>query len=338
MKSLSAFSRRTPIDILALILAARWGAEAPTDGDLPRRASGLERAMRDTIASRFVWEHLDDDERRVLFAVVGPRRATGACCVLVPERARHRRRATGRRVVAALGAAALHGEVAQVQGGELVGQRATFYGYAIPRNPRAEIEEKPIIYVPTELATGLYATAASSSAASRPLREDPRRAPDALSPGRPRSDRPPLRPVALRPLLAQRGPHRDGRESQPGRSHPLRPDSMNAPLRRSTNGCCVQRARALPRRPPPDRYGRPGAGRLLHTLEEYALVFDTFSRASASSSFPRDTRESAPGRRTPARAADLVERTVPAPSSRRHARFSGISRCWSPPRIIRRSS
>src|SRR5690242_13743845 len=49
-------------------------------------------------------------------------------------------------------------ETAKVQGGDLIGQRATFYGYTVPRNPQAQVEEKPIAYVPTELATALYTT------------------------------------------------------------------------------------------------------------------------------------------------------------------------------------
>ena len=48
--------------------------------------------------------------------------------------------------------------MAKVQGGDLIGQRATFYGYTLPRNPQAEVEEKLIAYVPTELATALYTT------------------------------------------------------------------------------------------------------------------------------------------------------------------------------------
>src|SRR6185312_2301328 len=49
-------------------------------------------------------------------------------------------------------------EAAKVQSTELIGQRVTFYGYSAPRNTQAAIEEKRIAYVPTELVTSLYAS------------------------------------------------------------------------------------------------------------------------------------------------------------------------------------
>ncbi|HLZ24346.1 MAG TPA: helicase-associated domain-containing protein [Ktedonobacterales bacterium] len=156
MKSLSAILAGESHATLRA-LASWWGAEAPDNDDTETRQR-LERAMRDTIASRFVWERLDQDERRVLFAVVGP--SARNWCLL--EQLAERARLDTARTEAALQRLIAHHlvltEIAKVQGGDLVGQRATFYGYAIPRNPQAQIEEKPIAYVPTELATVLYGT------------------------------------------------------------------------------------------------------------------------------------------------------------------------------------
>src|SRR5262249_9039268 len=118
----------------------------------------LERAMRDAIASRFVWEGLAEDERRVLFAIVGPSARNWHTVAMLGERA-HLEQLTAEHALATLVERLLvFTEVAKLQGSELVGQRATFYGYALPRNPQAEIEQKWIAYVPTELATVLYTT------------------------------------------------------------------------------------------------------------------------------------------------------------------------------------
>ena len=70
MKSLSVILVDEPLSSLRE-LAGWWGAE-PLATDTAEARQKLERAMRDTIAARFVWEHLNEDERRVLFAVAGP--------------------------------------------------------------------------------------------------------------------------------------------------------------------------------------------------------------------------------------------------------------------------
>lgn len=312
MKSLSALLASAPIDILA-DLAARWGAPAPTDGDLEARQR-LERAMRDNVACRFVWEHLDDDERRVLFAVVGPSARNWCLRVLVPERARMAPDHC-EAVIARLGARQLlTAEVARVQGGELVGQRPTFYGYAIPRNPRAEVEEKPIIYVPTELATGLYAT-------GREL----------FMPQADRSEK------TLDELLM---PYRQGDLDQIGRRFGLSLSAhysrnevrtamaenlsqaeairyvltrIDAPLRTLYEWLLESNGRApFPAVRLQTGMDDPELAALVRTLEEYALVFDTFSRGERILFIPRETlanlRQAA---ERPHRAADLVERTVP---------------------------
>ncbi len=156
MKSLNALLGGLPFAELQE-LAPWWGAEPPVRDDVDARQR-LERAMRDTIASRFVWERLNDEERRVLFCIVGPSARNWQLVEHMPERS-HLEPAIALAAVARLSAWRLiHTELARVQSGELVGQRATFYGYAAPRNPQAPIEEKLITYVPTELATGLYTT------------------------------------------------------------------------------------------------------------------------------------------------------------------------------------
>ncbi|HEV2235235.1 MAG TPA: helicase-associated domain-containing protein, partial [Ktedonobacterales bacterium] len=156
MKSLSTLVAEAPREAVAQ-LARRWGAPIPTDTSRDERQV-LERAMRDTVAARFVWEPLDADQRHVLFAVVGPSARNWCLREAVPTRAQLQPAAAEAAIARLLEAHLIFSETARVQGGDLVGQRATFYGYALPRNAQAVIEEKPILYVPTELATNLYAT------------------------------------------------------------------------------------------------------------------------------------------------------------------------------------
>jgi hypothetical protein len=156
MKSLFAILGELPFAALQE-LAPWWGAEPLERDDVDARQR-LERAMRDTVASRFVWERLSDDERRVLFCIVGPSARNWQLVEQTPERSRLDPDVALAAVERLTAWRLIHTEQARVQGGELVGQRATFYGYATPRNPQAPIEEKLIAYVPTELATGLYTT------------------------------------------------------------------------------------------------------------------------------------------------------------------------------------
>lgn len=156
MKSLSAILAGESLETQQA-LAALWGAEPPEQDDIESRQR-LERAMRDTIASRFVWERLGQDERRVLFAVVGPSARNWCLLEMLAERSRLEAEAAEAALRRLVELHLVFTETAKVQGGELVGQRATFYGYAIPRNPQAQIEEKELAYVPTELATVLYTT------------------------------------------------------------------------------------------------------------------------------------------------------------------------------------
>jgi XPB/Ssl2-like helicase family protein len=138
-------------------LAGWWGAEPPAT-DTAEARQKLERAMRDTIAARFVWEHLTEDERRVLFAVAGPSARNWCLVESIAERTHldeDEAEATLNRLVERH---LVFVETAKVQGTELIGQRVTFYGYSAPRNTQAAIEEKLIAYVPTELVTSLYAS------------------------------------------------------------------------------------------------------------------------------------------------------------------------------------
>lgn len=156
MKSLYAILGELPFAALQE-LAPWWGAEPPEHDDVDARQR-LERAMRDSVASRFVWERLDDDERRVLFCIVGPSARNWQLVDQIANRS-HIDTALALAAVERLaGWGLIQLEQAKVQGGELMGQRATFYGYSTPRNPSAPVEEKQIAYVPTELATGLYTT------------------------------------------------------------------------------------------------------------------------------------------------------------------------------------
>jgi Helicase conserved C-terminal domain len=156
MKSLSTILAEQPLVVLRSI-AQWWGVEEPASETQEARQQ-LERSMRDTIASRFVWERLGEYERRVLFAVVGPSARNWCLFDMIPERARLLTADASNALDSLIEQHLLFQENAKVQGGDLIGQRATFYGYTLPRNPQAEVEEKLIAYVPTELATALYTT------------------------------------------------------------------------------------------------------------------------------------------------------------------------------------
>ncbi|HEV7126953.1 MAG TPA: helicase-associated domain-containing protein [Ktedonobacterales bacterium] len=277
MKSLSALLADLSCASLTT-LAGWWGAPPPTGADSETRQR-LERAMRDTVSARFVWERLNARERLVLFAVVGPSARNWCPRELVAERAKVSPAEAERVLDRLIEHHLLFAETARVQGGELVGQRATFYGYAIPRNAQALIEEKPIVYVPTELATGLYAT-------GRELFVAP-------------ADR---SKQTLDDLLL---PYRQGDLDQIGRRFGLTIQayySRNEVRAAMAENLCQAEAvcYALGRIDPPLRAlyewlraqgGRvpltavrahlrqdgPALGALVRTLEEYALVFDTFS-------------------------------------------------------------
>jgi hypothetical protein len=156
MKSLSTLVAESPWEAVQ-DLARRWGAPVPSENTRDELQL-LERTMRDAVSARFVWESLDEVERQVLFAVVGPSARNWCLREALATRAQLDARFAELAVERMLDERVIFAETARVQGGDMVGQRATFYGYALPRNSQAAVEEKPILYVPTELATNLYAT------------------------------------------------------------------------------------------------------------------------------------------------------------------------------------
>ncbi len=289
MKSLSAVLAAEPVETLRS-LAVWWGAEQPATDDVEARQR-LERVMRDTIAARFVWERLTEDARRVLFAVVGPSARNWCLVEMLAERARldtERAAAALERLVAER---LVWTEMARVQGGDLVGQRATFYGYAIPRNPQAQIEDKLLAYVPTELATALYTTGR-----------------EYFVPIADRSDK------TLDELLM---PYRQGDLDQIGRRFGLTlqayysRNEVRAAMAENLSQAEAVRyalARIEPRLRDLYEWVRAQGGRapvadlrcqlrsddymlstVLHTLEEYALAFDTFSDGVRIVFIPKET-------------------------------------------------
>jgi hypothetical protein len=156
MKSLSVLMAEAPWEAVAR-LALRWGASVPAEHSRDELQM-LERYMRDAVSARFAWESLSEPERRVLFAVVGPSARNWCLREAVPMRAQLGDADGEAAIARLLDVRVIFAETARLQGGELLGQRATFYGYALPRNAQSTIEEKAILYVPTELATNLYTT------------------------------------------------------------------------------------------------------------------------------------------------------------------------------------
>lgn len=289
MKSLYTILGESPIAALRE-LAPWWGAAPPMSDDAESRQR-FERSLRDSVASRFVWERLSQDERRVLYAIVGPSARNWQIIEKVPERANVAPDVALPIVEKLIQQRLAFTEIARTQNGELLGQRATFYGYAAPRNPQAPIEEQAIIYVPTELATGLYTTGRELFLANADRSEK-----------------------TLDELLL---PYRQGDLDQIGRRFGLmmqsfysRNEVRAAMAENLTQAEAVRYALA---RVDPlirevyewlrDREGRAplvavrkrfalddiALSTLLHTLEEYALIFDTFSGSERIIFIPRET-------------------------------------------------
>jgi hypothetical protein len=289
MKSLSVILADEPLDVLQSV-AAWWGAVPPRSTS-PEARQQLERAMRDQIAARFVWERLGGDERRVLFAIAGPSARNWCALDVLPQRAKLDPEAAATALARLVEEHLVYTEDASMQAGELIHQRATFYGYALPRNTQAQIETKPIAWVPTELVTGLFAT-------GREL----------FLPQLDRSDK------TLDELLL---PYRQGDLDQIGRRFGLtiqayysRNEVRAAMAQNLTQAEAVRYAltRVEPR--VRDLYewlrGRDGRAplalvrvrlgisqselsALLHSLEEYVLAFDTFSQGERLLFIPMET-------------------------------------------------
>ncbi len=289
MKSLSAILADEPLEVLRT-LASWWGAEvSPRDDDEVRLR--LERSMRDIIASRFVWEQLADAPRRVLFAIIGPSARNWAPIDALASRAHLDPYVVETALADLVEQRLVFTETARVQAGDLVGQRATFYGYVVPRNPQAQIEEKVIAYVPTELATGLYSTGRELFV--------------------PHADR---SQMSLDDLLM---PYRQGDLDQIGRRFGLTlqayysRNEVRAAMAENLQQAEAVRyalARVEPRLRETYEWLRERDGHarvrdlrerfhlrntalcaLLHALEEYALVFDGFSDGERIVFIPRET-------------------------------------------------
>ncbi|HEX8997948.1 MAG TPA: helicase-associated domain-containing protein [Ktedonobacterales bacterium] len=289
MKSLYAILGELPFASLQE-LAPWWGAEPPERDDVDARQR-LERAMRDTIASRFVWERLNEDERRVLFCIVGPSARNWQLVEQLPERSHLEPEVTQGAVERLTAWRLIHIEQARVQGSELVGQRATFYGYATPRNPQAPIEEKLIAYVPTELATGLYTTGREIFMAHADRSE--KTLDDLLMPYR-QGDLDQIgRRFGLtmqsfysrnevRTAMAENLTQAEAIRYALARVEPLLRNVYDW-LRAHDGKAPVTEARAR------FKLDDIALSRLLHALEEYALVFDTFSDGKRCMFIPYET-------------------------------------------------
>ena len=156
MKSLGALLQQRSLPELAA-MATRWGAH-PVASDDPNDVQRLERQMRDTLAARTVWQSLDAAERAVLLAIVGPAARNWCVVEQLPTRADLPAEATMAAYGRLLAACIVYEDLAKMQGDELVGQRVAFYGYSHTRPANTPTVERPIAYVPTEIATTLYTT------------------------------------------------------------------------------------------------------------------------------------------------------------------------------------
>src|SRR5579859_2299604 len=289
MKSLYSILGDSPIAVLRE-LAPWWGVEPPERDDAESRQR-FERFLRDTVASRFVWERLSQNERRVLFSIVGPSARNWQIIEGIPERAGLPPKTALSIVTKLLDQRLVFSETARTQNGELLGQRATFYGYAAPRNPQAPVEEKVIVYVPTELATGLYTTGRELFLANADRSEK-----------------------TLDELLL---PYRQGDLDQIGRRFGLMMQSFYSrnevraamaenltqaeavryalarvdPLLREVYEWLRARNGKAPMTEARTRFKLDdiALSRLLHALEEYALIFDTFSGEQRTLFIPYET-------------------------------------------------
>lgn len=291
MQSLAGILASRDLDELQMI-AALWGVQPPRGVDMGS-VNRLESSIRDVISARFVWEQLDKDERAVLYAVLGPSARNWCLIEQLPEKTRLEpeqvrgllERLKRRRLVLE--------QLAKVQGSELYGQRAVYFGYTFNRPANLPIENKAIAYVPTEIATVLYA-------AGREI----------FSPQGDRSQK------SLDEILM---PYRQGDLDQIGRRYGLVVQSYSSrnDVRQAmaANLCQADAVRyALSRLEPglrdlydallkhdgrlPMREVRrisgldgPALSAMLHTLEEFAIAFDSFSEGRRVLFIPCETLE-----------------------------------------------
>ncbi len=138
------------------VIAEWWGALPPHSTDQDDLLA-LERQMRDTLAARTVWQRLPPDDRTALLAIVGPAARNWHQIALLPKQTGLEPEAVTAALARLKAAFIVYEDHAKMQGGELVGQRNPFYGFTQTRGQK-KIEEHIIAYVPTEIATALYAT------------------------------------------------------------------------------------------------------------------------------------------------------------------------------------
>src|SRR5579885_2142778 len=313
MKSLSTIlAEQSPAGLRSL--AQWWGVEQPGRDDVEARQQ-LERSMRDTIASRFVWERLGESDRRVRFAVVGPS-ARNLCLVeMIPERSRLEPEEATAALESLMEQHLVFSETAKIQGGDLVGQRATFYGYTLPRNPQAAVAEKRIAYVPTELATVLYTTGREqfvpiADRSDKTLDEllMPYRQGDLDQIGRrfgltlqayySRNE--------VRAAMAQNLAQAEAVRFALAHVEPLQRDVYDWLRERGGLGTLAELRERF-------RVDGPALSALIHGMEDYALAFDAFHHGERVLFIPRETLHNlrkADGR--PQVAVGLSERASPA--------------------------
>src|SRR6266478_3642583 len=136
-------------------IARLWGlGEAPNKGWSHHRVR-LEQGMRDTISARFVWEHLGEDERLVLYNILGPSARNWAVRDELPKKVP----LSAVRYTAALDRLKrqllVFEVLAKVQGNQLVDHRLGFYTYGSER--KVPVQAVDILYTPVEITNYLYA-------------------------------------------------------------------------------------------------------------------------------------------------------------------------------------
>jgi hypothetical protein len=137
-------------------IAGLWGLGNGSDKRWSQHRARLEQGMRDSISSRFVWDHLGEDEREVLYNILGPSARNWAVRDDLPKKVP----LPADRYKAALDRLKRHLLVfevlAKVQGNQLVDHRLGFYAYGNER--KLPVQAVDILYVPMEIANFLYAT------------------------------------------------------------------------------------------------------------------------------------------------------------------------------------
>lgn len=137
-------------------IARLWGLGEAPDKRWSHQRTHLEQGMRDAISARFVWEHLGDDERLVLYNILGPSARNWVVRDDLPRKVQlpaARYNAALDRVKRQL---LVFEVLAKVQGNQLVDHRLGFYAYGSDR--KLPIQAVDILYTPMEIANFLYAT------------------------------------------------------------------------------------------------------------------------------------------------------------------------------------